>query len=968
MVIHAKYRSQVRAYLKRYASTAGTVSYYGDTPDENKTRNGYLINDDARKSFKLFKMRNKNEYEIGPDGKPIEAKEGKPILAQDYNLLLFQNDPHTRILVTTYKYGSYGATMTAASAEIFDDMAPEYTVQYQAEKRTTRIDNERKRYETRYYHLISKYRPEFLSRVKQLYEVQDIKTGQRRIVEAKDLKNFRQQEKDGRMTIRNVYQKYFKHGTYDQVQHRIIEEQRRVFELLWDGFTNEKIVQEQGRRQLKNALPGLFPAETATVKTSRMAATTLNITQAPEVGLPREIPKFSRKVGKKKIKVVPELLPKRSRMYYDVIFNLRSISLYIDYRVGTEGEIQQRFDEIIAWTKRRENLEIDDAGVINDLIMLTQNLKLNEAGVGVPSYINHAKRAAYQSFIYMPRQEAIVMEGMARLINAGVFSRKTLKMLFPPEEKVYYSQRQEDERIGHQIVDLKTPAEALLKALKASQKRRIKIPIRNSALDDFMLNDKILIAPGDGIEATEYYDKGKGCFKIGFPWVDGTFIRLGISSGFGGELEQVLVKAKEILNGKTWIKFSVKQVGKEARIVYGHWDGKKWWPVEEKSWALFKIMTDKDAKIPKEGFPVTEFLYKHNGLFRAGFPWVDWTFLRSEKTSGFGQDLDEVLLIDKEILNGKTWVKFKVKQVGKEARVVYGHWDGNKWWPVEEKSWVLFKIMTDKDAKIPEQGFPLLEFFNNEGDFREGFPWVDWNFISWVGKPSGFGKNLKEVLLRDKENIAGKPWLKFTVDQGDYGKGRRNVYGHWDGQGWILVEEKSWELYKILTDKLAQIPNGGIEVSAFFNRDGHFKAGFPWVDGTFITLSTPSHLGKKSDKILLIAKEIIDGKIWLRFKVFKNGKPKEYRGKWEGEEWDRIEIQSQEAGSAAMISHQMADREGGIDFRPGMMDLQEQNNVNMIKFHVDQAMLQQLKDATGLVPLITNIRMMDDIKTFLNSP
>ncbi len=61
---------------------------------------------------------------------------------------------------------------------------------------------------------------------------------------------------------------------------------------------------------------------------------------------------------------------------------------------------------------------------------------------------------------------------------------------------------------------------------------------------------------------------------------------------------------------------------------------------------------------------------------------------------------------------------------------------------------------------------------------------------------------------------------------------------------------------------------------------------------------------------------------------------------------------------------------GGIDLNNIKDSLQVQNQNDEIKFHMDPAMLQQLQNAPGFVPVIINIRPMTDLKAFLsnNSP
>jgi hypothetical protein len=64
---------------------------------------------------------------------------------------------------------------------------------------------------------------------------------------------------------------------------------------------------------------------------------------------------------------------------------------------------------------------------------------------------------------------------------------------------------------------------------------------------------------------------------------------------------------------------------------------------------------------------------------------------------------------------------------------------------------------------------------------------------------------------------------------------------------------------------------------------------------------------------------------------------------------------------------------GGIDLTAANLDLQTRTNPSLadqkegIKFHLDPAMLQQLQNATGFVPVIINIRPMTDLKMFLGA-
>ena len=56
---------------------------------------------------------------------------------------------------------------------------------------------------------------------------------------------------------------------------------------------------------------------------------------------------------------------------------------------------------------------------------------------------------------------------------------------------------------------------------------------------------------------------------------------------------------------------------------------------------------------------------------------------------------------------------------------------------------------------------------------------------------------------------------------------------------------------------------------------------------------------------------------------------------------------------------------GGIDFTSSKIDLSGRNTAEGIKFHLDPAVLRQLQNATGFVPVIINIRPMTDLRQFL---
>ena len=56
---------------------------------------------------------------------------------------------------------------------------------------------------------------------------------------------------------------------------------------------------------------------------------------------------------------------------------------------------------------------------------------------------------------------------------------------------------------------------------------------------------------------------------------------------------------------------------------------------------------------------------------------------------------------------------------------------------------------------------------------------------------------------------------------------------------------------------------------------------------------------------------------------------------------------------------------GGIDLTQANMHLQTQNAGKSIKFHIDLAMLEQLRNSPGFAPVIINIQPLKSLSEFL---
>ncbi len=235
ILIYCRYRADVQQYARRYAQF-GAMTYYGGTSEVDGKKQDWLK--DYRGHVRMFKMKNENEFAIGADGKLIEDANGSPIDPLDYSRLMFQNDPETRVLIATYDSGAVGVTLTAADAVAFSDMARDYVIQYQAEDRANRIDNNRRKYDVRYYTMVAKYPERFLEKAKDYVVVRSKETQSASLVKKSKVTPEMQSNED--FVIEDLYQTYLAQGTYDAVHRQNMETQRRIFELIIDGIQSEK--------------------------------------------------------------------------------------------------------------------------------------------------------------------------------------------------------------------------------------------------------------------------------------------------------------------------------------------------------------------------------------------------------------------------------------------------------------------------------------------------------------------------------------------------------------------------------------------------------------------------------------------------------------------------------------------------------------------------------------------------------
>jgi len=72
-------------------------------------------------------------------------------------------------------------------------------------------------------------------------------------------------------------------------------------------------------------------------------------------------------------------------------------------------------------------------------------------------------------------------------------------------------------------------------------------------------------------------------------------------------------------------------------------------------------------------------------------------------------------------------------------------------------------------------------------------------------------------------------------------------------------------------------------------------------------------------------------------------------------------------GTDEAMSSPMRGDKGGIDLTSANKSLQTQNAGEAIKFHFDPALLAQLQNAPGFVPVIIRIQPLMDLRKFLDN-
>ncbi len=228
MVIFARYRHEVEAYMERYKEYGARV-YYGGL---SQNSNGYRVDENKKMLYYEVdrwtdeKGKVRWKYKLDKNYQFLSATResgGMPIRALDYERILFQNDPKSRIIIASYDSGAVGVTFTAADVVVDDDLAETYRDQYQSDERAHRIDNLRKKYAVKYYRLQALYPEVFLQTLPA-----------------------------------EVRKDYFANGTWDQVQYQNLRRQGRIFHRVMDGVGSDEELEAMNTHFMREKLPALF--------------------------------------------------------------------------------------------------------------------------------------------------------------------------------------------------------------------------------------------------------------------------------------------------------------------------------------------------------------------------------------------------------------------------------------------------------------------------------------------------------------------------------------------------------------------------------------------------------------------------------------------------------------------------------------------------------------------------------------
>ena len=238
-------------------------------------------------------------------------------------------------------------TFTAADAVAFDDLPRDYTVMYQAEDRSNRIDNLRKKYQTRYYRLEARYPKAFLNMLKGKYAIIDRKENTIKIVNEgdPDLK-FAKQEGSGQVIW--DLNRIFSNGTYDQIQgHNIVDYQKRLFELVLDGLESEEDLElVGGKDRLKGKIPFLFEEGGIKKDTSKAMLAGKMKKGGIDLSLTKKYLLTSNNGGEIKFHLNPAMLAKlqNSLGFVPVIINIQPLKSLKEF-LGLNQEPDNKFNQ-----------------------------------------------------------------------------------------------------------------------------------------------------------------------------------------------------------------------------------------------------------------------------------------------------------------------------------------------------------------------------------------------------------------------------------------------------------------------------------------------------------------------------------------------------------------------------------------------------------------------------------------------
>lgn len=226
------------------------------------------------------------------------------------------------------------------------------------------------------------------------------------------------------------------------------------------------------------------------------------------------------------------------------------------------------------------------------------------------------------------------------------------------------------------------------------------------------------------------------------------------------------------------------------------------------------------------------------------------------------------------------------------------------------------------------------------------------------------------VLANDMNKSSGENRIDYRIVIDKAGHIKQNIHQLWMGDIKLggfeyLIDysvypiNKRVHLHNIALDRDFQLSKGGLTSETFAKTVAMWRNWYSGFDITTVAISANPASSKSVDPISHWFVKYFNAKFLMPNEIEKNGIT-EYI-----DPPDLNKVMKGKIGGADNASIAIEGKKGGIDLTPANMNLQTQNSGGEIKFHLDPAMLQQLQNAPGFVPVIINIKPLENLRIFL---